>query len=795
VGETMKRLWAALGRHDPGYAALRRAIRAAIVMPGSFALCLHVIGNPVMAPFAAFGSIATLLLVDFRGPMFDRLRSQAALIVLDAALVALGTLCSRSTVLAVAAMAVLGVLIIFAGVVSSTLAGATTPLLLGFILPVSLPGDAAAIPDRVLGWGLAGGFSMLAIALLWPIPAADPLRRPAIAASRAVAAMLRLLTGDATAEQRDAARGETTAALAAVQRTFLATPFRPTSLTTAARAGVRLVDELRWVGEAVLGAVTDAEDGITAPGGTIAAVRLASATVLEQGADLLASVSADVSGLTRARHALTAATASLRDGVCLRRPAGAAGAEGIGDASVDAFVNSLDPAFRSQEASFVIDQIAANIEIVAAAGARGWVARVLGRQPDGIGGTFSSVAERAGSHLTPRSVWMRNSLRGGAALGIAVLIGHLFAVQHSFWISFGALSILRSNALSTGQTFLRALVGTVVGFVIGGALIVGIGTDTTVLWILLPFAVLIGGIAPAAISFVAGQAGFTVVLFILFNILAPLGWRLGIVRVEDIALGGGTSLLVGLLFWPRGAGAALGRALADAYNEGGRYLAGAVGYAVTCCAPGIPGASELGGAGGSGGRVPESVRAAAASRRLDDTFRTYLAEAGPKRIGLSDVTTIVDGASGLRLAADAIIDLWRDEEEPIQSRVGAARELLARARAEDQWYRELADALLGVGDVPEPAPGDPGADARLRETVDHDLRSADGNATAAAVRVVWTGDHLDAVRRLEDVVAGPVRDALHGGALAGTPLGVKWPLRPASGRPDPTLAARPPAAP
>ena len=122
---SMQRLWAALGRHDPGYAALRRAVRAAIVMPGSFALCLHVIHNPVMAPFAAFGAIATLLLVDFRGSRFDRLRSQAALIVLDAVLVAIGTLCSRSTVLAVVAMAVLGFLIIFAGVVSSTLAGAT----------------------------------------------------------------------------------------------------------------------------------------------------------------------------------------------------------------------------------------------------------------------------------------------------------------------------------------------------------------------------------------------------------------------------------------------------------------------------------------------------------------------------------------------------------------------------------------------------------------------------------------------------------------------------------------------
>ena len=760
----MQRLWAALGRHDPGYAGLRRAGRAAIVMPGSFALCLQVIGNPVMAPFAAFGAIATMLLVDFRGSMLDRLRSQATLIVLDAVLVAIGTLCSRSTVLAVVAMVVLGFVIIFAGVVSSTLAGATTPLLLGFILPVTLPGTAASIPDRVLGWGLAGGISMFAIALLWPIPASDPLRRPAIGAARALAGLLRTLAEhEVVADALAAGREAVQTSLAGLSRTFLATPFRPTSLTTGARAGVRLVDELRWLGDAVQTSAQAAGGATAAPGASVAAVRTAAATVLEQGAALLESGSADTAGLTRARHALSAATTALRDGVCVQRPGGDGGGP-------DTFVDSLDPAFRSQEASFVVEQVAANIEIVVAAGVRGWVARVLGRQPEGIGGPLSSAAQRARSHLTPRSVWMRNSLRGGAALGVAVLVGRLLSVEHAFWIAFGTLSILRSNALSTGQTFVRALSGTVAGFVIGGGLILLIGSNVDVLWVLLPIAVFIGGIAPAAISFTAGQAAFTVVLFILFNILAPAGWRIGLIRVEDVALGGASSLVVGLLFWPRGAGAALGRALADAYAEGGRYLAGAVGYAITCCAPGMPGADNSGVvAGGRAGPIPEASRAAAASRRLDDTFRTYLAEAGPKRMGLADVATIVDGASGLRLAADAIIDLWRDENEPTQSRVGAARELLARARAEDEWYRELADALLGEGEVPEPAATDPGADVRLRATVDHDLRAADGEATAAAVRVVWTGDHLDAVRRLEAVVAGPVREGLTHGTLAAPP--------------------------
>ena len=66
--------------------------------------------------------------------------------------------------------------VLFAGVVSSVLAGATTALLLSFILPVSLAGGRLAIPDRLAGWGLAAAASLLAISLLWPAPARNPVR-------------------------------------------------------------------------------------------------------------------------------------------------------------------------------------------------------------------------------------------------------------------------------------------------------------------------------------------------------------------------------------------------------------------------------------------------------------------------------------------------------------------------------------------------------------------------------------------------------------------------------------------
>lgn len=64
------------------------------------------------------------------------------------------------------------------------------------------------------------------------------------------------------------------------------------------------------------------------------------------------------------------------------------------------------------------------------------------------------------------------------------------------------------------------------------------------------------------------------------------------------------------------------------------------------------------------------------------------------------------------------------------------------------WYRNFAAALTGPHYVPEPLNHDKVADQRLIHAVSHDLRGEDGQATATAVRMIWTGDHLDTARRL-----------------------------------------------
>ncbi|MHB8234577.1 MAG: FUSC family protein [Solirubrobacteraceae bacterium] len=745
-----------LGKRDRDFAALRRAGRAAIVMPGLFAIGDKVIANPALATFAAFGSFAMLLLVDFGGPLRERLLAQAALALVGFAFVTLGTLVSQSVWLSAVAMGLVGFGVLFAGVVSSALAGASTSLLLAFILPVTLAGPPSSIPDRLEGWAMASGAALVAVAVLWPTPTRGPLRAAATAACNALAARLRAevsfrLGHEAAAlgEQHDRAVAHADAAVEALRRVFLATPYRPASLSTAGRATVRLVDELGW-----LSAIVDQAARPT-PGATLnrpaCEVKLAAAAVLERGAELLAVMGGDGTRLHESLDELRGAVEQVERGATEYLPVrsrsdGASEADAEGPPANE-FITSLDPSFRAQELAFAVTSIGENIDLTAAAERRSWLERLLGRQPKGIAGTFSAAQERASSHVDRNSVWLHNSVRGAAGLALAVLVANETGVQHSFWVVLGTLAVLRSNALNTGQNVIRGLLGTAVGFVVGGLLLQLIGTDTTLLWFLLPFAILLAGVAPAAISFAAGQAAFTLTLVFLYNIIQPAGWRVGLLRIEDIAIGCAVSLFVGLLFWPRGAGAALRRALADAYVDSVDYLASAVDFGMRRCDADAIAVQAP---------VDDAARAAAASRRLDDTFRSYLAERGAKPAPLAEITSLVAGVGGLRLAADAVLDLWeREDGGGVGDRSAARGEILQSSELVKQWYEDLAASLLAGRQPRAPLVHDRVADGRLVAAVRRDLHGHDNHASATAVRMIWTGDHIDAARRLQRLIVEP----------------------------------------
>ncbi|MBO0702743.1 MAG: FUSC family protein, partial [Candidatus Dormibacteraeota bacterium] len=611
---------------DAGLTALRRALRAAIVMPAAFAVSVLLLRDPVFASFAAFGSMATVLFVEFSGPMRDRLLAQLALILTQLLLITVGTLAGQEVWLAVPVTLVVAFLVIFAGVVSSVLATATTSLLLAYILPVTLSGGLDSLPLRLLGWAFAGALSLVAIAMLWPSPSREPLRdltaRACELLGRRLRAEVEYMAGGRTDSLRQLRQGAVAEARGAVGRlrtTFFSAPYRPAGLATSTRAVLRLVDEVLWL-DTVLERTP--AGGVRFHADTsVRAVKLAASEVLERCADLLEHPETGSDPLQPELSRLREAREQMGQAVTSDLPLRGVVTKGEMDREVTEFVTSLEPSFRALEMSFAVSSIAANVRIQAAARRRTWPEQMLGRQPEGSVSALRSARDRLGSHLRIDSVWLHNSLRGAIAVALAVLVADLVGAQHSFWVVLGTLSVLRSSALNTGQNALRAVIGNVIGFVIGGLLIVLIGVHSLVYWALLPLAVLVAGLAPAVISFAAGQAAFTVTLLVLYNILAPVGWQVGLVRIEDVVIGVAVSVAVGFLFWPRGAGSALGHALADALAGSAQYLRRAVEFGVTRCdRSGVVAPAP----------TDEEVLAAAAARRLDDAFREFLAERGGK---------------------------------------------------------------------------------------------------------------------------------------------------------------------
>ena len=145
------------------------------------------------------------------------------------------------------------------------------------------------------------------------------------------------------------------------------------------------------------------------------------------------------------------------------------------------------------------------------------------------------------------SRWLGRAIGCGIAMGFAVLLTRLLKAEHAFWIVLGVFPVLSANAHSATRTFLQELGGTFIGLLASALLIEMIGSHQTWYWLMLPFLVFASVYASNAIGFVAGQATFTLFAVILFCIILPQQRQTGILRVEDIAIGGAASLIVGWL--------------------------------------------------------------------------------------------------------------------------------------------------------------------------------------------------------------------------------------------------------
>jgi uncharacterized membrane protein YccC len=709
-----------------------------------FAIADKALDNPTAALFASFGSITMLLFVDFGGPLRSRLESLVGLALTGLGLVCLGTACSQVVWLATVATAVVAFTILLLGVLSSVLARSSTSLLIAFVLPVTFPGPVSSIPDRALGWVMAAVGSAIAIACTSPRQPADPTfgalgdactslgRRLVAEADR-----IRSRTAVPTHAVPSPTAGPDRDAISRLGDSFFAAPYRPAGLGTEARVLVQVVEQVLLLDSMLERLIGDGIAEQCDPAATDA-LRIAGTLLADCGREVAAMypdperLGAEIARLRDASNALE------RNALSLVPP--------IDELTAATAIGVFDPSFRSQEVARIAVEIACNVQLAAVATRRSLWDRVIGRRPAELESTLSSARGRVTAHFDRHSVWLRNSVRGAVGLALTVLVADLLDVQHAFWVAFATLAVLRSNAVNTRNSALQAMLGTVVGVFLGGALVTVIGDHTAVAWVLLPLAVAFVGIAPTEISFTAGQAGFTVTLFILFDLVAPTGWSTGVVRLEDMLLGCAVSIIVSVLLWPRGAGAALRLAFAEGVLESSRYLTATVRFAVAHCdrASGDDVASP----------DPQRQEAIRAARRLDDAFRQYLAERGSKSLPFADVTALVVFVTVIRNVTDAIGELWATAPPaPSGDRSEGRREIAAATRSIAGWLDEAIAALTATGPALGPQRYDEPAADHLVAAVRDDLAGEDGDRAVTAVRMIWTLDQLTVLWALQQQIA------------------------------------------
>jgi hypothetical protein len=689
-------------------AAALRALRTTIVMPGLFALTFKGFGNLQMALFAGFGSFATLVLVSFEGTPRDKLLAHLNLATAGSVLLVIGTAVTSTTVLAAIVTLPVAFAVFFAGVVGPNAANAVTGALLAYVLPAASPGAVAMIPDRLAGWWLASVVGTAAVLAL-PAPSAGSKVREAVAklADALAGALEAALHGEGT-------EGPLGAAIAAKHHllgTFSASPFRPTGLALRDQALANAVELLEWCTQLV-GDVLEEQLDLHRAQEPERGLLAASAAALRDSGALFTGASA--------RPDLDRLDARREDSLARKRPGWP---QLEHDARISFHAHTIATAVLAVGADSLLAAKLADPGEIAAARRRWFEREELGRSGPLAGlRRYSGVAVL---HASVRSVWFVNSVRGAVALAAAVAAADAIGVQHGFWVVLGTLSVLRTNAGATGATALRALLGTAVGFVIGGALLIAIGTSNTALWVALPMAVLVASYAPGAAPFAVGQAAFTVTIAVLYNLLVPVGWKVGELRIEDVAIGCLVSVLVGAVFWPRGLAPLVGDDLADAYRSGAAYLREAIAWACR-----------------RRSEAPTSGSAAlTAGQRLDEAVRGFLAEQGTKHLKREELWRLIGGTLRLRLTAHAIAGL------PSAGATADAESLDTVGERTDAlvaWYQQLA-LHLGTPDRQMTPLAKPSLDGS-------------GGSEARPRGAIWLREHLD---HLAEHLEGLISPAMH----------------------------------
>lgn len=744
--------------HDPGGRSLRKAGRTAVVMSASFLIGLHVVHNSQFAVVAAFSAAAVLGIADFAGTRTQRLQVTALTLGAGAVLLAIGTAVSTDTAAASTTMFVVTLVVSFSAVFSGYFAAASSAVIVFYVVATGVEGPASVIAPREAGLAFGGALSLLAAGWLWPSRGSGASRAALARVYRTLSEEVGALGtgGDRSAQGRSSPPGAPDEdrlgdAILEAERAVSASAWRPDGLARPHKARMYMLQGARRIaglleafGRVPLGAVSGLED-VT---GRLVAELARELELCSEGVATAGQVLPEPSRIEAAKVRFT--TEGHRR-------------------FAEALAAGEDPGRLRAFAAwyFVVQQLcwATNLASIhcramhdapLGASTRSEHSALVSSLSDGR--SAAKWMRRARRNLTPRSVHLQNSLRLAAGLALARLAVGLLGLQHGFWVGFATLVVLKTSAAGTRSTALQAIFGTAVGFAVSSALITTFGVNAVVYSVVLLLAVFAAFYLPAAVSFVAGQACFTMVIVILFNLLKPAGWTVGLVRLTDVLVGAAIGLAIGLAIWPRGASSELSGVVGRLFVVGGGYAEATLRRLL-----GQPVEDHR---SVDRGPMPRDDLGAAAVD-AEDVFSQYLAEPHQSDAPVMAWAALIATAHRLWFGS-SLVALVPEASGAARDMPEACDRLLSRMAELVGGYRDLARELAGEGGrVVLGAPGPDGA-AITRPSPDATMTLLELEAWLAelALDLEGTGPPLDELGLSRSPEQGEGRDVPVEGSAA-----------------------------
>lgn len=541
--------------------AVGRGVRVAIVLPlvmGSFTLA----GLPNASFLGAFAVILLLVTSDFSGPRPERAASMATIATAGAVTLVLGALLSGHLWLLLPTALVLGAGVVLVGALRGFLSQGTVPILLPFFIAATNGPSLPTTVQMLAGWCIGSAVAILAAVTLWPYFPRRAIIESLTSAMRAQADLMEALWRPGASPESVAE--EYANADEQVRRTlelYSGRLRRPGSMYRRERFIVRLVEETRRLRIALRMAYRRLPLQ-PAPGSRELISEAADA--MREAADQALAGKGDLAPFERLNVARDVHRSTVVSALRSELAAGDAGT-----AQEDA-----TSAFRPRLVSLLAQTTVRDAGVMHG---NEQIPHLMFR-----GRRLPTVVQqvepgqRLRAELSWRAPWMRNAMRLGLAVALALSVVTVTGVERGYWVVLGTLSVLRMDLRGTGRSSWQVIQGQLLGFALGLGLIEVLDGKPWLGWILLPLLAGLQGYMANNVAVVWQQAGFTVLLVDLVSLTAP-SRSIVFLRLEDVALGMVVAVVVSLLVFPRGLVPQVRQALRRSSEASADFLVAATG--------------------------------------------------------------------------------------------------------------------------------------------------------------------------------------------------------------------------